>query len=298
MMINRANVEAAYVGFSTVFNEALSRATPLYPLISMVLKSTHTSEQYNFMDDVPGMTEWVGDRVLSKLRAEKFAIVNKSWSNGIEVDREDIEDDNLQMVNVRIQQLATKAAFHYDDLVFKLLNLGFGQTYGLAYDGQFFFDTDHKDGDGPTQSNKATAALSASAYNIAWQTMIELKDINGDPANITPTHLIVGPKNRSVARDLLLGERLASGASNTNSGTAELIIAPRLTGTYDDYWFLMDLSKPIKPIVMQIRKPVTFAAQDNPGDEHAFMRKVYRYGADSRDNAGYGLWQLAYGSIL
>ena len=31
-------------------------------------------------------------------------------------------------------------------------------------------------------------------------------------------------------------------------------------------------------------------------DDNVFFEKKYIYGVDSRDNAGYGLWQLAYGS--
>jgi len=56
------------------------------------------------------------------------------------------------------------------------------------------------------------------------------------------------------------------------------------------------LSKPIKPIILQIAKKIDFAALDSPTDENVFMRKKFLYGVDSIDNAGYGLWQLAYGS--
>ncbi len=61
-------------------------------------------------------------------------------------------------------------------------------------------------------------------------------------------------------------------------------------------WYLMDLSRPIKPIILQMRKAPEFVAMDKPDDENAFMRKKYRYGVDDRKNVGYGLWQLAYGS--
>lgn len=61
-------------------------------------------------------------------------------------------------------------------------------------------------------------------------------------------------------------------------------------------WFLLDLSRPIKPIILQVRKRPEFVAMDKPDDENAFMRKKYRYGVDDRKNVGYGLWQLAYGS--
>jgi phage major head subunit gpT-like protein len=58
----------------------------------------------------------------------------------------------------------------------------------------------------------------------------------------------------------------------------------------------MDLRRPIKPIILQIRKQPQFVAMDKPDDEQAFMRKKFRYGVDDRKNVGFGLWQLAYGS--
>jgi phage major head subunit gpT-like protein len=61
-------------------------------------------------------------------------------------------------------------------------------------------------------------------------------------------------------------------------------------------WFLMDLSWPIKPILLQVRKEPEFVAMDKPTDENVFMRKTFYYGVDDRKNVGFGLWQMAHGS--
>lgn len=61
-------------------------------------------------------------------------------------------------------------------------------------------------------------------------------------------------------------------------------------------WFLMDLSRTLKPIIFQKRKDYTFVAMDAPTDEAVFSRKEFRYGVDARVNVGFGLWQLAWGS--
>lgn len=61
-------------------------------------------------------------------------------------------------------------------------------------------------------------------------------------------------------------------------------------------WFLMDLRRPIKPLILQIRKTPEFVALDKPDDEENFMRKKFMYGVDDRKNVGFGLWQLCYGS--
>lgn len=61
-------------------------------------------------------------------------------------------------------------------------------------------------------------------------------------------------------------------------------------------WFLLDTSKMIKPFIFQKRRDYKFVAMDNEEDEAVFQKKQFRYGVDARVNAGYGLWQLAFGS--
>lgn len=61
-------------------------------------------------------------------------------------------------------------------------------------------------------------------------------------------------------------------------------------------WFLLDVSKAVRPFIFQKRRDYQFVAMDKADDEGVFMRKQYRYGVDARVNAGYGLWQFAYAS--
>lgn len=61
-------------------------------------------------------------------------------------------------------------------------------------------------------------------------------------------------------------------------------------------WYLLDVTRAVKPLILQKRKPAEFVSLDRPTDENVFMRKKFVYGVDCRDNAGFGLWQLAYGS--
>lgn len=61
-------------------------------------------------------------------------------------------------------------------------------------------------------------------------------------------------------------------------------------------WFLLDVSKPIKPFIFQRRRDYQFVAMDKLDDEQVFTQKQFRYGVDCRVNAGFGLWQLAFAS--
>lgn len=76
-----------------------------------------------------------------------------------------------------------------------------------------------------------------------------------------------------------------AGASVSNTG-----------GGSGTAWYLLDVSRMVRPLIFQKRRDYQFQAMDAPDDEAVFLRKEIRYGVDARVNAGYALWQLAYGS--
>jgi phage major head subunit gpT-like protein len=61
-------------------------------------------------------------------------------------------------------------------------------------------------------------------------------------------------------------------------------------------WFLMDGSRAIKPIVYQERIKAKLTSLDQESDQNVFFRDEYIYGVRARASAGFGLWQLAWGS--
>ena len=61
-------------------------------------------------------------------------------------------------------------------------------------------------------------------------------------------------------------------------------------------WFLLCTNRPLKPIIFQERKKPQFQAKDAPTDDNVFFKKEFVYGVDTRDNVGFGFWQMAWGS--
>jgi phage major head subunit gpT-like protein len=61
-------------------------------------------------------------------------------------------------------------------------------------------------------------------------------------------------------------------------------------------WFLLDVSRSLKPIILQKRKDFQFTALDSLNDQNVFMNKEFIYGSDARANTGFGFWQMAWGS--
>ena len=93
---------------------------------------------------------------------------------------------------------------------------------------------------------------------------------------------------------LLTNDKLADDKPNPYKGTAELVVDGRIES--DTAWFLLDTSKPVKPFVYQPRKKPVFVSQTNPESEDVFNLKKYKFGAEARAAAGYGFWQLGFGS--
>lgn len=62
-------------------------------------------------------------------------------------------------------------------------------------------------------------------------------------------------------------------------------------------WFLMDVSRPLKPLIYQERKAFgNLVRLDREDDHNVFMKKQFLYGLDGRANVGFGFWQMAWGS--
>lgn len=68
------------------------------------------------------------------------------------------------------------------------------------------------------------------------------------------------------------------------------------SGGSGSYWYLLDDSRPLKPLIFQRRKDYALKTMNAPDDEHVFMRDSYRYGVDARVNVGFGFWQQAFAS--
>lgn len=290
MIINGPNLRGIYVGYNTIFNKAFAEHAPLYKEIAMETPSTTDAETYAWLGDLPGMREWIGDREVQNLSGSDYTIKNKSWELTFGIPREAVEDDKIGLYNPGVESLGREAATHPDELVFKLLKDGFT---ALCYDGKPFFSDAHPVGDG-TVSNLGHAELSVDAYIAARAAIMSLTNSKGRPLNLIPDKLVVPPALESKARDILIADYI-NGTKNTMQGTAKPLVAPWLAGA-DKAWYLLCTNRPVKPMIHQTRKPAKFVSKTNETDDNVFFSKTFLYGVDSRENVGFGFWQMAYGS--
>lgn len=56
-------------------------------------------------------------------------------------------------------------------------------------------------------------------------------------------------------------------------------------------WYLMDTSRPLKPLIFQSRKTADFVSLIDPKSPNVFFNREYIWGVDSRNAAGFALWQ-------
>ncbi|MGB1763002.1 Mu-like prophage major head subunit gpT family protein [Alloalcanivorax xenomutans] len=297
MLVNKQSLDLIFKNLKTTFNRAFEQTETTWEKVAMRVPSTSSENNYKWLSNFPRMRKWIGDKTIKSLEGHGYTIVNDDWEATIEVDRNHIEDDTLGIYAPQAEMAGWSAKQMPDEIVSDLLNEAFTAR---CYDGQYFFDTDHPVGKGVV-SNKGTVALSIAtlaaaqgSYGAARTALRKMKDDEGRPLNIRPNVLVVPPALEDIANALMKNDRLEDGKPNPYKGTSEVVVDARLTS--DTAWFLLDTTKPVKPLVFQERKKPVFVSQTDMNADNVFMRKKYMYGAEARAAGGYAFWQMAYGS--
>lgn len=296
MNVNAQTLNAIAAGLKKVYNDTFSKTESFHKKVAMVVPSSNSQETYAWLQNMPRMRKWVGDKVINKLSKQGYSIVNDDFEVTVEVKRNDIEDDNIGQYNNMSQQAGWSAKQLPDELTSELINQG--QT-NLCYDGKPFFSSAHPvtvNDQEKTMSNVHNKALSAesaaaakASYGIGRTKMRSLTDYEGRNLKVKPNLLIVGPDLEDTARTLLTADKLENGDQNIYKNTAELLVIDDLkAGT----WYLEDTSMPVKALIIQERKKPVFVSQTDLNAPDVFMRATYKFGAEARYGAGYGFWQL------
>ncbi len=286
-------------GLRATFMKAFMKAQSPKSVMDMIMEtgSTGSSEKYAWFGQSPEMQVWADKRQVKGLRDSSFIIKNIPYEATLGVDRDDLEDDQLGGIKIRINDLAKKAKGFVKKLFYtKLLA---GET-DLCYDGQPFFSASHEEGESGTQSNLLThtyagtlptiAELEAS-FDASVTALMEFKDDNGELINDDDDlklKVVCSTALRGLFRKLLRAEMISS-TTNTMVGAADLTVSARLSGAP---YYVAVTGENVKPFVLQTRRGITFASQKDGNSDDAFDQKIFKYGVDARYGFDYGLWQL------
>ena len=293
MQITPATIAGLQAGFNKQFQKAFDKAESFSePLVTLV-PVTSKKEVFGFMDRIPKMRKSVGERQFENLVSRAVEIEVDKYFGDIEVDADDIEDDNLGIYASRIDMMGMQAKKWPDQLFIEAVQAG---ATKLAYDGQYFFDTDHPvnmdDPASAVQANKFTSkSLTKANYAEVRATMMSYKGVDGQPLGVRPNLLVVPPALEDAGRTILNAEFIAQGETNTMKGTADLLVIPELANEATT-WYLLATSWPIRPFVF-VRRSVPVMRSLDASSEHLILKDKYVLSTKARGAVGYGPWFLA-----
>lgn len=268
--------------------------------LATILKSTTRTEQHRWLGTVPNLREFGTGRVAKGLRAESFDVLNNKYEATLEVDRDELSDDQTGQINIRVRELAMRAATHKDYLLSLLLANG-GSAGFNSYDGVSFFNDAHVSGASGNQDNNLTASAAAptaptiaefqAAVASAIQQMMSFKDDQGEPMMVSQSGITcVVPTNMYFNAVTAMQAAIISNTDNALKGAAQVLAFPWLTTT--DVMYVLKTDGIVRPFIFQDREPLEFGSLTNDSEE-GFLREKYLYGVRARYRMTYGYWQYA-----
>ena len=277
--------------------------------VSNLFDSNQESETYKWLGMAPAMREWIGGRQAKGFRTDGITIVNKTFEGTLEVLVDEIRRDKTGQVMVRVRELAQRTNSHWAKLLTELL---IAAEATACYDGQFFFDTDHSEGDSGTQSNDVTSDISTTTAPTAGEmetailksieAIMGFKDDQGEPMNESAkSFLIMVPVPFMSSAAGAIGSEIIVDASTSRSNRiltlgslggfqVQMAVNPRLTWTTKFATFRTDAET--RALIRQEEEGVTVDAVAE-GSETEFKEKKHLYGVKAIRNVGYGYWQRA-----
>ncbi len=107
-----------------------------------------------------------------------------------------------------------------------------------------------------------------------------------------PDELVFGALLRGFASECYDGQFFFDADHPVGGGTVS-----NMQDGSSEPWFLLDVSRAVRPLIFQERiKADKLIKLDREEDANVFHRDEYVYGVRGRYNAGYGFWQMAFGS--
>lgn len=159
-MLTQAQFEQLKTSMRASFNEGLAETPDDWKKIAGYVSSNSRSNTYAWLTMFPAFREWVGARVHKKVAEKAYAVENKKFENTIDIERVDVEDDNLGHYATIARAHGQSVKDLMNDLIFKALGEGFTQQ---CYDDQMFFDAEHPVAENPDGTGAITLVSNMQA---------------------------------------------------------------------------------------------------------------------------------------
>ncbi len=283
--------------------------------LSNYFTSDQASEEYAWLGQTPALREWIGGRNAKGVRETSYTISNVHYEATLDMLVRDLRRDKTGQAMIRIQELAQRTNAHWAKLLSALIVAGEATD---CYDGQYFFDTDHSEGDSGTQSNDvghtlasypvnksgSTTAPSVEDMQMAFARAIGLitsfLDDQGEPMNENATSFLAMVPVSYMHSALQAIQTPTQQDSAQNALVAmkqkfkiEVAVNPRLdAASWTTKFAMFRTDGAMKALVRQEEMAVDLKVKGY-GSEYEFDNDAHQYGVDAWRAVDYGYWQNA-----
>lgn len=273
--------------------------------VGMLINSDQESETYRWLSALPAMREWLGGRNVNRLDVQELIVRNKKFEASLEVMRDELRRDKTDQIQLRINELASRANQHWAKLLTETIEAGASTN---SYDGTAFFGAAHVEGESGTQDNDLTSAAAGttptadefeSAVFQTLEAMLGFKDAGGEPMNQDLSELtVMVPVTMFGAASKAMNDAVISTASGVRTNglvnlagyDMQLVANPRLSDQTKFYAFRSDAA--IKPYILQSETTPQIEALAE-GSDFAFQNDAHQYGVSKSCATAQAIWQYA-----
>ncbi len=118
----------------------------------------------------------------------------------------------------------------------------------------------------------------------------------GQAARRHPDELIFGLLKGGFASASYDGQNFFDTDHPVTDADGQVTTVANTDGGAGPGWYLLDTTREVRPLIWQERVKYEFQTLTSGDDEYVFKNDKFLYGIRARVNAGFGLWQLAWGS--
>jgi len=281
--------------------------------VSNFFTSDQESEEYAWLGMSPVLREWLGGRQAKGFNENSIKIVNKHFEATEKFLVKDMRRDKTGQIKARIMEMAKRTNTHWASLLSTLILNG---AAGVCYDGQYFFDTDHSEGESGTQSNDISVDISGLPVSVHGSVgypsvpemqlaivqgitqIVGFKDDQGEPMNEDASKFLVkvplslmNVAKQAVATPMQVSESQTVLEALKQDFSITVAANPRLS-SWTDQFAVFRTDSYIKSFICQEETKVMLKVK-GAGSTYEFDNDAHQYGVDTWRNVGYGYWQNA-----
>jgi phage major head subunit gpT-like protein len=280
--------------------------------IGNVVNSTLGTETYGWLGAAPGLEVMTADNPTEEqIKAYTYVLTNIEYAKALKIAEKDMRRDKLGQIQMRIGEMASKAAEHWNKLAAGVLIAN-----PTGYDGVSLFSTAHPES-GTSQVNDVTVTQvpsldvttataptpveAAAALNGVIGQFYTLTDDKTDPINGQAKSFTVLAGTTAIWAALNYAANattFAGGQSNQLQGLAinngikiNVELSPLLAAKTDGFYVFRD-DGPVKALILQNEVDVQPVVSDRSNDEYIKFRR-FLFSIYTSRAVGLARWQSA-----